>query len=316
MLIDTTRSLIAMWSRAARNEPIDVRFITPMVATFLATARLSRPSLDIRIDPRRRHHAEQSGLNHALERRYEHMSRAAQSGGSKASGDSRPTWSRLTTLFHHAEIESCNQAINDLLFAQMEKSLPATTISAVAQVVGELHDNVASHAHGRGFSAAQFYLGGGGSPDRLELAVADGGRGFLRNVRAVLPELTSHAEAVRWCLQKGNTSSRGAAPTRDIPSADDRDDPYAETGSHQRDHHMGWGLWLLHELARSTGGELWLWSGDCSFVLRSNGEEVVERTEYPWPGVLITLMFYPENADRIRRASSERLESLAKELGL
>lgn len=318
MLIETTRAIHTMWDHVCRNESINIRFISPTVATFLASVRLSRINAEIRIDPSRRGHAEQSGLNLALTRNYAQMSQASREEMQRArSSENKPTRSRLTTLFHHAEIESCNVALNDLLFAQLEKLLPATTLSMVAKVVGELHDNVASHANGRGFSAAQFYRGGRGNPDRLELSIADGGWGFMRNVRSVLPLINSHEAAIRWCLEKGNTSKRNTENESEIPFPSDFEDPYSEGGSGQRDHHMGWGLWLLHELVLSTGGELWIWSGDCSFVIRSNGEEVVERTKSYWPGVIITLMFYPETARTlIERGPTDRLEFLAEELGL
>ena len=83
--------------------------------------------------------------------------------------------------------------------------MPRFVLDKTARVVGELHDNVASHASGRGFSAAQFYRQG---RSRLEIAIADGGSGFLRNVRRVMPNITTHGAAIEWCLKKGNVSVR------------------------------------------------------------------------------------------------------------
>lgn len=303
-------AIMTMWSRVARGEPVELRFIQPVISTFLACARLARPTLHVHLredKPGLREYAERSGLSEALTGNF-----AALSGPRR--GLQGLTWSPLTTLFHHAEIEACNQTINDLIFAQLAE-MPGAALNSLAKIVGELHDNVASHASSRGFSAAQFYPENHGHPARLELSVADHGRGFLRNVRRTRPAINSDADAIRWCLEKGNTA---AVPGELSRHPAEWNDPYAGTdgGAGQQDHHMGWGLWLLSELVRSTGGELWIWSGEASYTINRDGRDDVSSTSPPWSGVIINITFYPANLRSSSGPNSERIRALAEELGL
>ena len=114
-------------------------------------------------------------------------------------------------------------------------------VPAIARIIGELHDNVASHSNGRGFSSAQFYPGYRGHPDCLEISEADAGWGFLRKVHRIIPDVRTDAEAITWCLKKGNTTWRASITPNDPYGFPD---PYAEPIGHsgQADHHMGWGL--------------------------------------------------------------------------
>ncbi|MBK7827683.1 hypothetical protein [Nannocystis sp.] len=299
-----------MWSRASRKEPIEVRFIQPAIATFLACTRIARGQLHVDFVNDTQEYAKLSGLDDALAANHAAMSKARR-------GQQGQTWSPLTTLFHHAEIEACNQTINDLIFAQLG-GMPRAAIDAMARVVGELHDNIASHADGRGFSAAQFYPSRSDHPARLELSVADAGCGFLSNVRRAQPSITNHEDAIRWCLKKGNTAGRHTART--LPQdAIVQGDPYAESegGSDQRDHHMGWGLHLLTELIRASGGELWIWTGDTSFTMNKDGTSAYALTPLPWPGVMLNITLFPASAQAMSwDLSSPRLQSLAEDLGL
>jgi hypothetical protein len=294
--------------RLLAGQPCPISFVQPVLACIIAATRLANDQTpNVRFDGDSRVYAEHSGLAHAMHGRYEAMVRPRSSSEGH-------TWSRLSTLHQHAEIEACNKTINDLLFAQLT-SVPRSVLDAAARVVGELHDNVASHANGRGFSSAQFYQAHRSHPARLELAIADFGCGFLRHVRAVVPNITTHADAIRWCLKKGNTAWQ---PPR-CTSPTDWADPYAEAESRsgQRDHHMGYGLSLLTELVRGTQGTLWLWTGDASYTVLSNGLDEMKHAPIAWPGVVIEVTLYP---DRVRRVDLDplaaKLGSLAKELGL
>ena len=114
----------------------------------------------------------------------------------------------------------------------------------LAKVVGELHDNVASHASGLGFSCAQAYNDAGAK--RIEFALADRGRGMLRNVRELFPEVESHPEAIAWCLKRGNTTARNESdPWAQRLPDDAMVSPFpGNTRPESReDHHIGEGLW-------------------------------------------------------------------------
>ena len=301
---------IAAVSRILAGQPYKADFVFPSLACMLAASRVSlgRDPM-VEFSDGSRTYAEHSGLLNALAGRYDAMVRPR-------SNTEGHTWSHLTTLYQHAEIESCNKTIIDVLFAQLAE-MPHFVLDQTARVVGELHDNVASHAAGRGFSAAQFYQKSRKNRSRLEIAIADGGHGFLRNVRRAVPEITTHGAAIEWCLKKGNTAWK--QPRARTTNTDAWADPYAEADDRtgQRDHHMGWGLWLLTELVRVTRGSLWLWTGDAAYSLASDGTSSVVQTPITWSGVAIEITLYPDQAAGVvSDPSSARLEVLAKELGL
>ena len=298
--ISAVRSLVA-------GQPYETEFVYPSLACVLAASRISLgrdPAVEFKGNSQI--YAEHSGLRHALAGDYGQMVRP------RTSTEGR-TWSHLTTLYQHAEIESCNQTINDLLFAQLA-DMPSLVLDQTARVVGELHDNVASHASGRGFSAAQFYRG---KRPCLEIAIVDGGKGFLSNVSRVMPNIMTHGAAIEWCLKKGNTAWK-PRKHREVDFGAWAD-PYAEADDRdgQRDHHMGWGLWLLTELVRVSHGTLWLWTGDAAYSLNSNGTSGCIQTPVSWAGVAIEITLYPDQAGRVDlNPLSDRLEILAEELGL
>ena len=92
------------------GSPYETGFIFPSLACILAASRLSLgrdPSVEFTGDSRS--YADHSGLRLALAGRYDEMVRP------RSSTEGR-TWSHLTTLYQHPEIESCNQTINDVLF--------------------------------------------------------------------------------------------------------------------------------------------------------------------------------------------------------
>lgn len=308
MILDTTG--IAFAQRALGGQTAEVRFLRPVISTILACSRLHlrrAPSVSF-VAKDAAEYATHSGLSLALAGDYDAMVRPR--GHYEGL-----TWSHLTTLYQHVEIEACNKTINDLLFAQLT-ALPPKVVDAIARIIGELHDNVASHSNGRGFSSAQFYPGHRGHLDCLEVSVADVGWGFLRMVHRIIPDIQTDAEAIKWCLQKGNTTWRPSISPGDLHEFPY---PYAEPVGHsgQADHHMGWGLWLLSELVRTTHSTLWIWSGNASFTLSEDGSEKMETTPIKWPGVLIDLTVYPDKASLVDFAPmTAKLGKLAEELGL
>jgi len=290
------------------GQQLGVNFIHPGLTCILAALHIKTGQTpQVQFSPGAQSYADNSGLLSALQGDYLAL------GRSRSASQDR-TWSHLTTLYHHAEIESCNAVINDLLFAQLQ-ALPDKIKSHIANIVGELHDNIASHSFGRGFSAAQYYRGGANASSRLEIAIVDAGRGFLHNVRQVETDITSHGEAIAWSLQKGHTAWRPPTPHPINPL----DIPFGEnpTQGGQQDHHMGWGLWLLTELVRGTRGQLWIWSGDAAYTLQPDGTESFTATPTTWSGVAIEITLYPDLASRVDLDPlSTRLEQLAEELGL
>src|SRR5690606_1719431 len=106
------------------------------------------------------------------------------------------SYTPLASLCTHAEVDHCNALINSVLRKQLEQHAP-DLVKRVFKVIGELHDNIASHACGRGYSAAQTYESG---KPRIEFAIADCGRGLRRNAREVDPHIGSDSEAIEWAF--------------------------------------------------------------------------------------------------------------------
>lgn len=188
------------------------------------------------------------------------------------------------------------------------------------KVVGELHDNVASHASGVGFSAAQVYNGQKGKR-WIEFAVADSGCGMLRNVRQLVPTIASDDDAIKWCLIRGNTT----AGERDSWAQRLPEDclysplPSGVTSFSNENHHLGEGLAVLTELITIAAGELWIWSGNCEFTLDEQGRSYYRTADdIQWQGVAIEIKL---DVDRALGAlatplADAKLEALAGRLGL
>lgn len=141
-------------------------------------------------------------------------------------------------------------------------------VQDLQEVVGDLHDNVWSHGKSTGFSMAQKWRNYAvADSDWFEFSLADRGLGFLREVQRVgMRQITTHAEAIDWCIQKGNSSKK--IRVRDefeqsLPP-DMMGNPMPGSGSirESENHHMGLGLAKLVSLVDRYKGSLWLASGD------------------------------------------------------
>ncbi len=220
------------------------------------------------------------------------------------------TYSSLTRLATHAEVDKCNEVIGNLLYSQVPGGVTERFRHEVAKVVGELHDNVASHASGAGFSAAQIY-----KRKRLEFSIADCGRGMLRNVRSIRQEITSHADAIQWCLERGNTTwvkpSEWAQRTPESISG-------VNIGTETfvaDNHHAGLGLWKLIQLVHTYRGSLWVWSGDSYVTVNVSRTEIRHTKNYSWDGVAIEFEFDLQVALNVANSHSRRADT-AGGLGL
>ncbi len=88
------------------------------------------------------------------------------------------TYCRLNRLERPHDVDFSTEVIARLLDTHLGSGFP--DVQDICKVVGELHDNIVSHARGLGYSAAQVYT----HPRHREvqIAVADGGHGLLRSV--------------------------------------------------------------------------------------------------------------------------------------
>lgn len=183
-------------------------------------------------------------------------------------------------------------------------------------VVGELHDNVASHAGGPGFSCAQRWRIGGDVA--FEFAIADAGLGFLHGCLAAgVPDVQTHEDAIRWCIEPGHTTKPPPddwaqlvpedAPNIPMPRAIVRRAP-ATANCHQ-----GLGLDWLVRLARHYRGSLWVASGDGMLYIRRDGESDYRPTIQPFSGVAVAVRLYMsgvrEQHHRLPRPADETIIS-------
>lgn len=283
-----------------RGGTAHVDFITPLFAVGGAALRTRGP-LSVLLSDRARSYASTIGLDDALVGR--EPQRPPERGRS---------YSALARLDSAAAVERCSEVIDDFVYEQL--AAHERLARGIARVVGELHDNVASHARGVGFSAAQRF------GTNIEIAVADAGRGMLSNVRRKVPAVSTHEEALAWCLQRGNTTADAVDEMAQWLPDDAACNPYPPTvktvAERHANHHMGEGLWQLQELVRTVRGSLLLWTGDARIWVDGDGEK---RERAPdWQGLIIemTLPVAGGAGETGEWTVSDELEALAKRLGI
>ncbi len=252
-----------------------------------------------------RRYAENNGLIDTLDGQYQFPVRGGLQG---------IHYTKLTKLATHDEVDACNAIVNDLFTYQLGGYSPVV-IRQLTKVIGELHDNVASHANGAGFSCAQVYRDPAGQ--RIEFAVADAGCGMLENVSRKTPAIVDDRSAIRWCLQKGNTTAITTGDWAQRLPDDAVCNPYPEgiETFATEDHHLGEGLWQLAELVRGSSGSLAVLSGTGEYFV-AEGKESVKKSALAWPGVVIEFeITVPLDAGEAQ-LQSDRLEEIAKRIGI
>lgn len=309
--IKTIETVTGNQKRAKR-----VNFVTPVLSVCLAGAfadqRFEADQLEFAEESLG--YAENNGLRHLLK-----LTTTTPNAGMSVGR----TYCQIVTLNHSAEVHSCNQTIGGLLQVQLAQCANRKLIAATTGVVGELHDNVVSHAMGRGFSAAQVYSG---QHRRIEIAIADIGCGLRGSLRRGGLELDDLA-ALEWCLKRGNTRVKlpkyATKPVHplDCPQRLPEDcliSPYPPnvTTTSSDSHHMGEGLYRLTELIRKTGGNVWIWSGNAQIL--SKGETIqATHVDVNWSGTVIEIEIPIAAFEKSEIANSPSdYEELAQRLGL
>jgi len=189
------------------------------------------------------------------------------------------TYSPLEWLHSHEHVHRCNETIGRLFENQLSGSHNRSLRRSLNKIVGELHDNVASHSRGKGFSAAQVYL------NRIEYAIADAGCGFLFNARRMVPSLRSDFEGIAWAFVRGNTSAPALTHAGLGPQRGFARNEYGSSAS-DGDEHAGWGLDELRSMIDQTNGDLRVASGS-SGLRYSAGTWMPYTLPVPWNGVFI-----------------------------
>lgn len=254
----------------ARRGPVSVDWVSPAVSVCLAAERARGTPLSVSFVGEAGRYASHIGLADALSGTELIHTQGYLHG---------KTYSPLEWLRTHAEIHRCNTTIGTLLSHQV----PDTALRrALNKIVGELHDNVASHSRGKGFCAAQVYA------DRIEYAIADSGCGFLRNVRSADSAVQADLAAIRWAFVRGNTSAPGPGPSPFGPQKG-LGAPEVGLDADDDDAHAGWGLDELRQMIDHTNGRMWVASGAAGCTYSEGSWQAFDLSSVPWPGVFIEL---------------------------
>jgi hypothetical protein len=204
----------------------------------------------------------------------------------------------IITPLHNADVvdeatSSINRCIRTLSPNNENKG-----INDLFHVVGELHDNVWSHGLSSGFSMAQKskvpYTNG--RDHYFEFALADHGLGFLAEIKRSKQDITTHKEAIEWCIIEGHSTKHSDDIddlAQSIPSDFIGKSPLG-TNVQTRievNHHQGLGLAHLVKLVKKYKGHLYLISGDTCFEIDINGQERFIKLQKEWKGVAISCRF-------------------------
>lgn len=292
--------------------PVHFGFVSPITSVCLAASKVA-DTIDvskIMFSSAATGYAEINGLRYHL----------GISGNCPPQGaNTGKAYCRVAKLQNPAEVEACNANIGTLLTEQLGNCPNAHLVAATCGVVGELHDNVACHAYGCGFSAAQVYKS---TRKVIQIAIADCGFGLGGSVRRAGIKL-SDAESIEWCLKRGNSTAK--TPTTDptdfgpqfIPE-DCLNSPYPEgiPTTSRGSHHMGEGLYRLTELVRVTGGSTCVWSGD-GMILCEQESRITPMNNVYWKGTAIEIEIPVEAFEECPAATdSHKYDELARRLNL
>lgn len=192
-------------------------------------------------------------------------------------------------------------------------------VAALCDVVGDLHDNVWSHAESTGISMASKWKKPrtNGQEHVLEFALADEGRGFLGELQrsgvARKEGITTHQQAIEWCIVEGNSSKKKELDfwAQSLP-LDAMGNPMGDMAKVKlkENNHLGLGLAKLVELVETFHGQLWLGSGDCYLTIDSVGLREWHQPVLGWDGVLLACQFETAVVARAARDASKEMDDL------
>jgi hypothetical protein len=209
-------------------------------------------------------------------------------------------YSPLVSLNSEGVVDAATSAMQGCIRSLVSPDLQNDFASDLCDVVGDLHDNVWSHAQSPGVSMAQKWnaRGWGNAEQVIEFALADSGRGFLGELHRVglAPKLgiPDDRAAIAWCVAKGNSSklSRSGDDWMQSLPADHMGNPMGSfAGVTHANHHLGLGLAKLISCVRKYKGRLWLASGGHHLSVDPNGSETYVENARPWRGVAIACRF-------------------------
>ncbi|QIP91218.1 hypothetical protein [Serratia fonticola] len=226
-------------------------------------------------------------------------------------------YSLVTALKNVEAVDTATSSINSCV---RRLTFPGRTdypkgITELTHVIGELHDNVWSHGVSTGFSFAQKWAVPRTNRQEhyIEFALADCGLGFFKELkRAKIEAITSHQDAIAWCIQEGNSSKH--ADLKDDWEQQIPDDFMGGSVfgkgvavKEKDNNHQGLGLAHLMKLVKTYEGELQLATGNVCLEVVG---DVVSYTplQVEWPGVAISCRF------KIHRLAADHDEEIDSQL--
>jgi hypothetical protein len=223
--------------------------------------------------------------------------------------NSGANYSPLVPLNSADDTDRATGTINSCIRHLFATPALSTFVSDLCEVVGDLHDNVWSHGMSSGFSMAQKWQDINSGEDCFEFALADCGLGFLSELKRVGLPIETDEEAIKWCIEEGNSSKKLKARdewSQRIPS-DIISNPIPGIGKAvtTENHHMGLGLAKLVDLVSNYNGLLWLSSGDKTLHISKDGNRSFKTTAYPWQGVALACRFDTEGAKRYKKGKED-----------
>jgi hypothetical protein len=197
------------------------------------------------------------------------------------------------------DVDKTNQATRDIagcIRNWFTDPCLALFTAELCDVVGDLHDNVWSHALSTGVSMAQKWQDGDGP--QFEFALADRGIGLLAELRrsgvASREGIQEAIEAISWCIVRGNSSKiKEEDPWAQSLPQDATGNPMGPIARHRTNgnNHLGLGLAKLVELVTKFKGLLWLASGNAMLTIDKNGVTKRQTLPFEWSGVVLSCRF-------------------------
>lgn len=226
-------------------------------------------------------------------------------------------YSPLVLLESPEETDHATHEINCCIRQLFDEPEFSVFVSRMCELVGDLLDNVWSHGKSTGVSMAQKWKSDDGFC--FELAVADCGLGFLRELRRVgIPGIANDADAIAWCVEKGHSTKKKTVHdwAQRLP-ADMIGNPMPGIGHvvESDNHHLGLGLAKLVENVERFEGWLWLASGTSILVIRPGRDRVIQDIRVPWPGVALACRFDSTHvAGRTAAEPADEFEDILSQL--
>lgn len=199
-----------------------------------------------------------------------------------------------------------------------------TFAAELCDVVGDLHDNVWSHAKSPGISMAQKWPSADGQSAILEFALADAGYGFLRElIRSGVSRregIEDPVAAIAWCIVRGNSSKiKQEDPwAQRLPedSMGNSMGPIARIVT-KENNHLGLGLAKLVDLVTKFKGTLWLASSNAILTIDAKGGTKYQHLPFNWNGVLLSCRFNVAVVEQVIRneAAGDAIDQIDQLLG-